>query len=443
MRPHAEGAHTIGDASTFLDRSPVFLQNLAAGYLSIMLGMAQSSQVIEAPAAPAEHADDRALRDDNGRKRLERASSAITMAVILVLIFSATVRLYELQRPNVLVFDETYYARDAHTVLHGYLGPNPLYSWEPGKEISWPHPEYGKFAIAVGEAAFGNVSFGWRIVSAICGTLLLVLVYPLGRRFGLSPPWALLGLILAASDFLGIVQSRIATLDIGSLPLVDGDARIGPCVAGVSKFICIGLNYSDHAAETGATVPPEPIIFMKATSAIMGPNDDLEIPRGSEKTDWEVELGVVIGKKAKYVSEAEAMSHVAGYCLINDVSERAFQIERQGQWTKGKSADTFGPIGPWLVTRDEVADPQQLAMWLEVNGVRRQHGSTATMVYGVAHLVAYLSQFMSLQPGDIISTGTPPGVGMGMKPPVYLKAGDEVTLGIEGLGTQKQSVVQA
>lgn len=237
--------------------------------------------------------------------------------------------------------------------------------------------------------------------------------------------------------------ARIATLDIGSLPLVDGDARIGPCVAGVGKFICIGLNYSDHAAETGATVPPEPIIFMKATSAIMGPNDDLEIPRGSEKTDWEVELGVVIGKKAKYVSEAEAMSHVAGYCLINDVSERAFQIERQGQWTKGKSADTFGPIGPWLVTRDEVADPQQLAMWLEVNGVRRQQGSTATMVYGVAHLVAYLSQFMSLQPGDIISTGTPPGVGMGMKPPVYLKAGDEVTLGIEGLGTQKQSAVQA
>src|ERR1035437_1100514 len=201
-------------ASTFLGRSPAFLPNLAAGYLSIMLGMAQSSQVTEAPPAPAEHADDRALRDDHGRKRLERASSAITMAIILVLIFSATVRLFELQRPNVPVFDETYYARDAHTVLHGYLGPNPLYSWEPGKEISWPHPEYGKFAIAVGEAAFGNVSFGWRIVSAICGTLLLVLVYPLGRRFGLSPPWALLGLVLAASDFLGIVQSRIATLDI-------------------------------------------------------------------------------------------------------------------------------------------------------------------------------------------------------------------------------------
>jgi 2-keto-4-pentenoate hydratase/2-oxohepta-3-ene-1,7-dioic acid hydratase in catechol pathway len=213
-------------------------------------------------------------------------------------------------------------------------------------------------------------------------------------------------------------------------------------VARTGKFICIGLNYSDHAAETGATVPSEPIIFMKATSAIVGPDDDLEIPRGSQKTDWEVELGVVIGKTAKYVSEADAMSHVAGYCLVNDVSERAFQTERQGQWTKGKSADTFGPIGPWLVTRDEVADPQQLAMWLDVNGVRRQNGSTATMVYGVAHLVAYLSQFMSLQPGDIISTGTPPGVGMGMKPPVYLKAGDSVTLGIEGLGTQTQRVVQ-
>jgi len=236
--------------------------------------------------------------------------------------------------------------------------------------------------------------------------------------------------------------ARIAALDISSLPLVEGEPRIGPCIAGVGKFICIGLNYSDHAAETGATVPPEPIIFMKATSAIMGPNDDLEIPRGSEKTDWEVELGVVIGKKAKYVSEADAMSHVAGYCLINDVSERAFQIERQGQWTKGKSADTFGPIGPWLVTRDDVADPQKLGMWLEVNGVRRQNGSTATMVYGVAHLVAYLSQFMSLQPGDIISTGTPPGVGMGMKPPVYLKAGDEIALGIEGLGTQKQRTVK-
>jgi 2-keto-4-pentenoate hydratase/2-oxohepta-3-ene-1,7-dioic acid hydratase in catechol pathway len=235
---------------------------------------------------------------------------------------------------------------------------------------------------------------------------------------------------------------RIAALNAGSLPLVDGNPRIGPCVAGVGKFICVGLNYSDHAAETGASVPSEPIIFMKATSSIMGPNDDLEIPRGSEKTDWEVELGVVIGRTAKYVSEADAMSHVAGYCLINDVSERAFQVERQGQWTKGKSADTFGPIGPWLVTRDEIADPQKLAMWLEVNGVRHQNGSTATMVYGVAHLVSYLSQFMSLQPGDIISTGTPPGVGMGMKPPVYLRADDVVTLGIEGLGTQMQRAVQ-
>jgi 2-keto-4-pentenoate hydratase/2-oxohepta-3-ene-1,7-dioic acid hydratase in catechol pathway len=247
---------------------------------------------------------------------------------------------------------------------------------------------------------------------------------------------------IGGATLLPDALQRIAALDPASLPLVEGNPRIGPCVARTGKFICIGLNYSDHAAETGATVPSEPIIFMKATSAIVGPDDDLEIPRGSQKTDWEVELGVVIGKTAKYVSEADAMSHVAGYCLVNDVSERAFQTERQGQWTKGKSADTFGPIGPWLVTRDEVADPQQLAMWLDVNGVRRQNGSTATMVYGVAHLVAYLSQFMSLQPGDIISTGTPPGVGMGMKPPVYLKAGDSVTLGIEGLGTQTQRVVQ-
>lgn len=235
---------------------------------------------------------------------------------------------------------------------------------------------------------------------------------------------------------------RLAALDPLKLPLVEGQPRLGPCVAGTGKFICIGLNYSDHAAETGATVPSEPIIFMKATSAIVGPNDAIEIPRGSTKTDWEVELGIVIGKPAKYVSEADAMDHVAGYCLINDVSERAFQIERQGQWTKGKSADTFGPIGPWLATRDELPDPQRLPMWLEVNGVRRQNGSTATMVYGVRHLVAYLSQFMSLQPGDIISTGTPPGVGMGLKPPVYLKAGDVVTLGIEGLGNQRQVVVQ-
>ncbi|MDR5833927.1 fumarylacetoacetate hydrolase family protein [Caballeronia sp. LZ034LL] len=236
--------------------------------------------------------------------------------------------------------------------------------------------------------------------------------------------------------------SRLRALDIASLPRVTGTPRLGACVSGTGKFICIGLNYSDHAAETGATVPPEPIIFMKATSAIVGPNDTIEIPRNSSKTDWEVELGVVIGKTAKYVDEADAMSHVAGYCVINDVSERAFQAERQGQWTKGKSADTFGPTGPWLVTADEIPDPQSLPMWLEVNGHRYQTGSTATMVYGVRYLVSYLSQFMSLQPGDIISTGTPPGVGMGQKPPVYLKTGDVVTLGIEGLGQQRQNVVQ-
>ncbi|CAB3708104.1 fumarylacetoacetate hydrolase family protein [Trinickia soli] len=237
--------------------------------------------------------------------------------------------------------------------------------------------------------------------------------------------------------------ARLKALDPSTLPEVEGSPRLGACVAGTGKFICIGLNYSDHAAETGATVPPEPIIFMKATSAIVGPNDAIEIPRRSEKTDWEVELGVVIGKTAKYVGEHEAMAHVAGYCVINDVSERAFQAERQGQWTKGKSADTFGPTGPWLVTPDEIADPQALPMWLEVNGHRYQNGSTATMVYGVRYLVSYLSQFMSLQPGDIISTGTPPGVGLGQKPPVYLKRGDVVTLGIQGLGSQRQEVVQA
>jgi len=236
------------------------------------------------------------------------------------------------------------------------------------------------------------------------------------------------------------VLKKLARLDPASLPAVRGNPRIGPCVAGTGKFICIGLNYSDHAAETGATVPPEPIIFMKATSAIVGPDDDVLIPRGSKKTDWEVELGVVIGKTAKYVSEDEALDHVAGYCVAHDVSERAFQAERQGQWTKGKSCDTFGPIGPWLVTRDEVADPQNLGMWLKVNGKTMQNGSTKTMVYGVKHLVSYLSQFMSLRPGDIISTGTPPGVGLGMKPPRFLKAGDVVELGIEGLGTQKQNI---
>lgn len=246
-----------------------------------------------------------------------------------------------------------------------------------------------------------------------------------------------------AGDALSPASLRkLAKIDPKTLPLVRGNPRLGPCVAGTGKFICIGLNYSDHAAETGAAVPSEPIIFMKATSAIVGPNDDVLIPRGSKKTDWEVELGVVIGKKAKYVSEAEALNHVAGYCVVNDVSERAFQAERQGQWTKGKSCDTFGPTGPWLVTRDEVADPQNLKMWLKVNGKTRQDGSTQTMVYGAAFLVSYLSQFMSLQPGDIISTGTPPGVGLGMKPPKFLKNGDVVELGIEGLGTQKQTFVQ-
>lgn len=235
--------------------------------------------------------------------------------------------------------------------------------------------------------------------------------------------------------------AKLRGINPASLPLVEGNPRFGPCVAGTGKLICIGLNYSDHAAETGAAVPPEPVIFMKATSAIVGPNDDVVIPRGSEKTDWEVELGVVIGKDAKYVSEENAMEHVFGYCVTNDVSERAFQAERAGQWTKGKSCDTFGPLGPWLVTRDEVADPQNLKMWLDVNGVRRQDGSTATMVYGVAFLVSYLSQFMTLKAGDVISTGTPPGVGMGMKPPTYLKPGDVVELGIEGLGTQKQTFV--
>jgi 2-keto-4-pentenoate hydratase/2-oxohepta-3-ene-1,7-dioic acid hydratase in catechol pathway len=232
----------------------------------------------------------------------------------------------------------------------------------------------------------------------------------------------------------------LSRINPATLPPVEGSPRIGPCVTGTGKFICIGLNYSDHAAETGATVPPEPIIFMKATSAIVGPNDDLLIPRGSEKTDWEVELGIVIGRQAKYVSEAEALDCVAGYCVVHDVSERAFQTERSGQWTKGKSCDTFGPTGPWLVTKDEVPDPQNLKMWLTVNGEFMQDGSTRTMVFGASYLVSYLSQFMSLQPGDIISTGTPPGVGMGMKPPRYLKAGDVVELGIEGLGSQRQNV---
>ena len=244
---------------------------------------------------------------------------------------------------------------------------------------------------------------------------------------------------IGGKDIDPATLATLANLDLSTLPLVEGTPRIGPCVAGTGKFICIGLNYADHAAESGMAVPPEPVIFMKATSAIVGPNDDLVIPRGSEKTDWEVELGVVIGKTAKYVSEADALDYVAGYCTVHDVSERAFQIERSGQWTKGKSCDTFGPIGPWLVTKDEVADPQNLGLWLKVNGETVQNGTTKTMVYGAAFLVSYLSRFMSLHPGDIISTGTPPGVGMGMKPPRYLKAGDVVELGIEGLGSQKQT----
>lgn len=234
---------------------------------------------------------------------------------------------------------------------------------------------------------------------------------------------------------------KIRAANLAGLPVVDPDVRLGPCVAGIGKFICIGLNYSDHAAETGASIPSEPIIFLKATSAICGPNDPIIIPRGSKKTDWEVELAVIIGSAAKYVTPDRALDHVAGYALTNDVSERAFQIERQGQWTKGKSCDNFGQIGPWLVTRDEVADPQALSMWLEVNGQRMQTGSTSTMVYGVAYLVSYLSQFMTLHPGDVISTGTPPGVGLGMKPPQYLSAGDVVELGIDGLGRQRQEVI--
>jgi 2-keto-4-pentenoate hydratase/2-oxohepta-3-ene-1,7-dioic acid hydratase in catechol pathway len=235
--------------------------------------------------------------------------------------------------------------------------------------------------------------------------------------------------------------ANLAKIDTAALPVVDAGTRLGACVAGTGKFICIGLNYADHAAESGLAVPPEPVIFMKATSAICGPNDPVIIPRGSQKTDWEVELGVIIGTKCKYISEAEALNYVAGYCVSNDVSERAFQTERAGQWTKGKSCDNFGQIGPYLVTRDEVADPQNLAMWLTVNGKKMQDGSTRTMVYGVAHVVAYLSQFMTLHPGDVISTGTPPGVGMGMKPPQYLQPGDVVELAIEGLGQQRQDVI--
>lgn len=234
---------------------------------------------------------------------------------------------------------------------------------------------------------------------------------------------------------------RLRSIDENALPVVSGAPRMGPCVGGIGKFLCIGLNYSDHAAEAGMAIPEHPILFMKANSAIVGPDDDVIMPRGSTQTDWEVELGVVIGTAAKYVSEEDALNHVAGYCIINDVSERHFQTALTGQWTKGKSCDTFGPTGPWMVTRDEVPDPQALSMTLDVNGVRRQTGNTSTMIFTVAQIISHLSQLMTLHPGDVISTGTPPGVGMGIKPnPVYLKSGDVMELTIEGLGKQTQAV---
>ena len=261
-----------------------------------------------------------------------------------------------------------------------------------------------------------------------------------------APDGSLRDLTGVVADIGGAVLSdaglaALRALDPMALPLVDPATRLGPCVAGTGKLICIGLNYADHAAEAGMAVPPEPVIFMKATSAICGPNDPIVVPRGALKVDWEVELAVIIGTRAKYVSEADALAHVAGYALTNDLSERSYQTERAGQWTKGKSCDGFGPIGPWLVTRDEVADPQNLGLWLSVNGARMQNGSTRTMVYGVAHLVSYLSQFMTLHPGDVISTGTPPGVGMGQKPPRYLVPGDVVELGVDGLGQARQVAV--
>lgn len=248
-----------------------------------------------------------------------------------------------------------------------------------------------------------------------------------------------------AGDVLSDVQlDRLRSINIDALPVIANNVRIGACVGRVGKFICIGLNYADHAAESGMTPPSEPVVFMKATSAIIGPNDNVLIPRNSKKTDWEVELGVVIGKHTSYVSEVDAMNHVAGYCIVNDVSEREFQLERGGQWDKGKGCDTFGPIGPWLVTRDEVSNVDNLSMWLSVNGHRYQNGSTKRMIFRVPFLIHYLSQFMSLQPGDVISTGTPPGVGMGQKPaPIYLQAGDVMELGVEGLGVQRQVVKQA
>ncbi len=232
-------------------------------------------------------------------------------------------------------------------------------------------------------------------------------------------------------------------MGINSLPIIPESTRIGPCVGEIGKLICVGLNYSDHAEETGNPIPEEPILFGKATSSIIGPNDNVVIPRGSTKTDWEVELGIVIARETKYVSEEKALDYVAGYCVVNDVSEREFQIEKGGQWIKGKSCDTFAPIGPWMVTKDEVPDPQNLKMWLDVDSIRRQDGSTETMIFGVSTLVSYISRFMSLQPGDIIPTGTPPGVGLGLKPPVFLKPGQTMKLGIQGLGSQTQEVVAA
>ncbi|WBV23619.1 fumarylacetoacetate hydrolase family protein [Pantoea piersonii] len=243
---------------------------------------------------------------------------------------------------------------------------------------------------------------------------------------------------IAGDALLPDSLDRLRQLPLSELPKISGQPRTGACVGRIGKFICIGLNYADHAAETGAEIPQEPVVFGKWTSAVVGPNDAVRIPRGSVKTDWEVELGVVIGKGGSYIAEEDALSHVAGYCVVNDVSEREYQIERGGTWDKGKGCDTFGPLGPWLVTADEIADPQQLDLWLEVDGKRYQNGNTRTMIFSVAHIISYLSRFMSLQPGDVISTGTPPGVGMGQKPPVYLRPGQVIRLGIAGLGEQRQ-----